>query len=224
MPRPGSFLQTSAPSIGPSASSAKITRPSLYARRKRVQANCRRRDQSDNHFPQHAHASWRSPPKRQFQPREYSSFGSRAAIAGLIPRTPEPDPGWPSSGIECMPRSRRFRARTRIGDFGIKLPARSSSPVVLAAADRVPGSWRTHRVPARTPLSCRIVRRSEAGPRRRRANRHSGNDAGGHVGDRGLDPRISRSVAVATPPLAVNAPHRSPDERSDIRERTRRLS
>jgi hypothetical protein len=47
------------------------------------------------------------------------------------------------------------------------------------------------------------VRRSEAGPRRRRANRHSGNDAGGHVGDRGLDPRISRSVAVATPSLAV---------------------
>ncbi len=50
----------------------------------------------------------------------------------------------------------------------------------------------------------RTVRRSEAAPRRRRANRHSGNDAGGHVGDRGLDPRISRSVAVATPPLAMS--------------------
>src|SRR6202011_3681893 len=73
-----------------------------------------------------------------------------------------------------------------------------------AAADRVPGSWRTHRPPARKPLSWRTVRRSEAGPRRRRANRHSGNDAGGHVGDRGLDPRISRSVAVAAPPLAMS--------------------
>jgi KDO2-lipid IV(A) lauroyltransferase len=43
--------------------------------------------------------------------------------------------------------------------------------------------------------------------------RDAAGHAGGHVGDRGLDPRISRSVAVATPPLAV----------SDIRERTRRL-
>src|SRR5205085_349895 len=93
-----------------------------------------------------------------------------------------------------------------------------------AAADRVPGSWRTHHPPARTPLSCRTVRRSEAGPRHRRANRHSGNDAGGHVSDRGLDPRISRSVAVATPPLAVNAPDRGPDKRSYICERTRRLT
>src|SRR5258706_7010514 len=86
----------------------------------------------------------------------------------------------------------------------------------------MPGSWRPHRPPAWTPLSWRTVRRSEAGPRRLRANRHSGNDAGGHVSDRGLGPRISRSVAVATPPLAVNAPHRRPKERNDIPGRTRR--
>ena len=42
--------------------------------------------------------------------------------------------------------------------------------------------------------------------KRRRANRHSWNDAGSHVGHRGLHPRISRSVAVATPPLAVKRP------------------
>jgi len=59
------------------------------------------------------------------------------------------------------------------------------------------------------PLSWRVVRRSEAGPRCRRADRHSGNGAGGHVGDRELDPRISRSVAVATPSLAV-APAQAP--------------
>jgi hypothetical protein len=52
-----------------------------------------------------------------------------------------------------------------------------------------------HHPPAWTPLSWRVVRRSEAGPRCRRADRRSGNDAGGHVGDRELDPRISRSVA-----------------------------
>ena len=117
-----------------------------------------------------------------------------------------------TNGVEVTFFGRKTRANPHAG------PA--------AAADRVPDSWRTHHPPARTPLSWRTVRRSEAGPRRRRANRHSGNDAGGHVGDRGLDPRISRSVAVATPPLAVSQRVRdeaTPDDRLlNIRERIAR--
>jgi len=49
-----------------------------------------------------------------------------------------------------------------------------------------------------------LVRRSKAGSRRRRENRCPGNDAGGHIGDRGLDSRISGSVAVAASPLAMS--------------------
>src|SRR5436305_10133603 len=58
---------------------------------------------------------------------------------------------------------------------------------------------------ARTSLSCRTIRGSKSGTRQLGPNRCSGNDAGDYLGRRGLDSRISRSMAVAAPALALAA-------------------
>ena len=77
-----------------------------------------------------------------------------------------------------------------------------------AAAGRMPDSWCPDYPPARSSLSRRIIRRGEAGARRLGPNRYSGHDAGGHLGGRRLDSRISGSVAVAASPLAIaDEPH-----------------
>mgnify|MGYP002423532367 CR=1 FL=1 len=66
-----------------------------------------------------------------------------------------------------------------------------------------PDPWRAHHSPAQPSLPRRTVGRNPAGAQRQRRDRRAGHDAGDHLGDRGLDSRIPRSMAVAAPPLAV---------------------
>src|SRR3569832_1559023 len=62
-----------------------------------------------------------------------------------------------------------------------------------------------HAPPARQPLPRRTHRRNPAGPRRLRPDRRARYHAGDYVGDRGLDPGVPGSVALAAPALAVGA-------------------
>ena len=96
-----------------------------------------------------------------------------------------------------------FGRKTRANPMLARLLRQIECPVHGVRIIRLPG----HRFRAELSEEVKPVRR-------RWANRHSGNDAGDHVGDRELDPRISRSVAVATPSLAVapaQAPRPSPE-------------
>ena len=76
-----------------------------------------------------------------------------------------------------------FGRKTKANPMLARLLRQVECPVHGVRIIRLPG----HRFPRR------IVRRSKAGARCLRADRHSGHDAGGHVGGRGLDPRISRT-------------------------------
>ncbi len=86
--------------------------------------------------------------------------------------------------------------------FGRKTKANPTLARLLRQIE-CPDPWRPHHPPARPSFPRRAIGGSEAGARCLRANRCSGNDAGDYIGGRGLDSRISGSVAVAASPLAV---------------------
>ena len=98
-----------------------------------------------------------------------------------------------------------FGRKTKANPMMARLLRQVECPIHGVRIIRLPG----HRFRAELSEEVKPVR-DAAGQ-----DRHSGHDAGDHVGGRGLDPRISRPMAVAASPLAVSKLSRHCEERSD---------
>ena len=109
------------------------------------------------------------------------------------------------SGVHVgMLADQHYSKGVEVTFFGRRMPCQSADRDAGAANGTADLRHARRAQTRRQQFLGRDFRAGRAGARCRRPRRHQGHHASRHVGDRRLDSPISRAMAVAAPPLAVN--------------------